>query len=122
MSLWLFNITRLHLMSTWPLLIYAATWVMVLTLMVAVAAFSPEVAFASAILPSSSFSQKCKSKSDGTFVSVRVPLDVPGDILCFPAHLFTKSNIDIIVPPLFAGLIVAASACIVRAIGLWERG
>ncbi|XP_027367380.1 uncharacterized protein LOC113873453 [Abrus precatorius] len=115
MSLWVFNIIRLYVMSTWPLLIYAATWVTALTLTVAVASFSPEVAFVSAISPSSSFSEKCKSKS------VRVPLDVPGDTLCFPPHLFTKSHIDTIVPPVFAALIVAASACVVRAVGLWER-
>ncbi|KAJ1416867.1 hypothetical protein SESBI_17024 [Sesbania bispinosa] len=122
MSLWLYNFIHLHftrLKTTWPLLIYAVTWVTLLTLTVAVASFSPEVAFVSAISPSSSFSQKCKSKSDGPIV--RVPLDVPGDTLCFPAHLFTKSNIDLIVPPVFAALIVAASACMVGALGLWEH-
>lgn len=49
-----------------------------------------------------------------------MPLDVPGDILCFPAHMFVKSKIDLIVPPVFAAVIVAASACVVRAVGLWE--
>ena len=116
---WFSNLIRLHLPTTWPLLTYAATWVTLLTLTVAVASLSPEVAFVSAISPSSSFSQKCKSKSDGS--TIRVPLDVPGDTLCFPVHLFMKSKIDLIIPPIFAAVIVAASACVVRAVGLWEH-
>lgn len=119
----MFNFIRLHLTTAWPLLIYAVTWVAALTLTVVVASFSPEVAFVSAMSPSSSFSHKCKGyKSDGSnIVVVRVPLDVPGDTLCFPAHLFTKSNIDLIVPPGFAALIVTASACVVHAVALWEH-
>ncbi|KAK7279452.1 hypothetical protein RJT34_24505 [Clitoria ternatea] len=109
---WLSNFIHSHVTSTWPLLIYAVTWVAVLTLTVAVASFSPEVAFVSAISPSSSFSQKCPH------TSVRLPLDVP---VCFPAQLFGKSRIDLIVPPIFAALIVAASACVVRAVALWEH-
>ncbi|KHN09426.1 hypothetical protein glysoja_016525 [Glycine soja] len=77
---------------------------------------SPQVAFVSAITPSSKFSQKCSSGG-----SIRMPLDVPGDILCFPAHMFVRSKVDLIVPPVFAAVIVAASACVVRAVGLWEH-
>ncbi|TKY62257.1 hypothetical protein E2542_SST12113 [Spatholobus suberectus] len=113
---WLSNLVRLHLTTPWPMLTYAATWITVLTLTVAVASFSPQVAFVSAISPSSSFSQKCKTSG-----SIRMPLDVPGDILCFPAHMFMKTKIDLIVPPVFAAVIVAASACVVRAVGLWEH-
>ncbi|TKY52823.1 hypothetical protein E2542_SST24345 [Spatholobus suberectus] len=109
MSLWLSNFIR-----SWPLLTYAVTWVTVMTLMVAVASLSPEVAFVSAI----SSSEKCKSTSDGFLVRVRVPLE---ETPCFPAHLLTKSNMDVIVPPVFAALIVAACACVVRAVGLWEH-
>ncbi|KAF7818515.1 Cortactin-binding protein like [Senna tora] len=98
-----------------PLLIFAATWTALLTLTVALASFSPELAFVSAISPSSSFSNKCNIQS-----SIRLPLDVPGQVLCFPPSLFTKSNIDLIVPPLFAALIVAASSCVLRAVGPWE--
>ncbi|KAK7336970.1 hypothetical protein VNO77_17524 [Canavalia gladiata] len=116
MSLWLSNLVRLYFTTPWPILTYAATWITLLTLTVAVASFSPQVAFVSAISPSSSFSQKCNT--DG---SIRMPLDVPGDILCFPAHTFVKSKIDLIVPPVFAAAIVAASACVVRAVGLWEH-
>ncbi|KAK7245253.1 hypothetical protein RIF29_40090 [Crotalaria pallida] len=115
MSRWLSNFTRLQLTTTWPILIYAATWMTLLIFVVAVATFSLQVAFVSAISPSS-FSQNCND--DGY---IRMPLDVPGDILCFPAHLFMKSKIDLIAPPVFAAVIVAASAYVVRAVGLWEH-
>uniref|UniRef100_K7MYU4 Uncharacterized protein n=1 Tax=Glycine max TaxID=3847 RepID=K7MYU4_SOYBN len=75
---WFSNLVRMHL--SWPVLTYAATWIILLTLTVAVASMSPQVAFVSAITPSSSFSQKCSS-----------------------------------------AVIVAASACVVRAVGLWEH-
>ncbi|XP_050886027.1 uncharacterized protein LOC127091432 [Lathyrus oleraceus] len=114
MSLWLSDFIRLHFhfTSQWSLLIYAVTWVTALTLTVAVASFSSEVAFVFAISPSN----KCQGNE------IRVPLDVPGDTLCIPGHLFVKSKIDLIVPPVFAALIVASSACVVRAVGLWENG
>ncbi|XP_054784298.1 uncharacterized protein LOC129291129 [Prosopis cineraria] len=116
MALWLSPLLRFRLTAQWPLVIFATTWTMLLTFTVAVASFSPEAAFVLAISPSSSFSSKCKIES-----SIRVPLDVPGDILCFPPHLFTKSKIDFLVPPVFAAVIVAASACLVRALGLWQH-
>lgn len=99
-----------------PILIYAATWTTILTLTVAVASFAPEVAFVSAISSSSPFSSLCEAEG-----SVRLPLDVAGEILCFPAHLFSKSKIDLIVPPVFAAVVVAGSAYLVRAVGLWEQ-
>ncbi|XP_058742265.1 uncharacterized protein LOC131614724 [Vicia villosa] len=114
MSLWLSNLFRLRFTTPWPILTYATTWVTLLTITVAVASISPQVTFVSAISPSSLFSQKCEN--DGF---LRMPLDVPGEVLCFPSHLFVKSKIDLIVPPIFAALIVAASTCVVRAVGLF---
>ncbi|KAK9920699.1 hypothetical protein M0R45_029246 [Rubus argutus] len=102
-------LTRLTL--RWPVIVFAATWTACLTLTVALASFSPEVAFVSAISSSSS----CESEG-----LIRVLSDVPGDILCLPAHLFSKSKIDFIVPPVFAAVVVAGSAFLVRALGLWE--
>ncbi|KAG4130580.1 hypothetical protein ERO13_D09G153200v2 [Gossypium hirsutum] len=108
--------TLLHRLTLrWPVLLYAATWTVILTAMVAVASFSPEVAFVSAVSQSSSFSKAC-----GTEGSVRVPMDVAGEKLCLPVHLFGKSKIDWIVPPVFAAVIVTGSAWVVRGIGLWE--
>ncbi|KAF8397524.1 hypothetical protein HHK36_016441 [Tetracentron sinense] len=98
-----------------PLLLYAATWTVFLTVTVAVASFFPEIAFVSAISPSSSFSQACEAEG-----YVRVPLDIPGEVVCLPAHLFRNSKMDLFVPPVFAAVVVAGSACVVRAMGLWE--
>ncbi|XVF55317.1 hypothetical protein PTKIN_Ptkin06aG0027500 [Pterospermum kingtungense] len=99
----------------WPVILYAATWTVILTAMVAVASFSPEVAFVSAISQSSSFTKEC-----GVEGSIRVPMDVPGEKLCLPAHHFGKSKIDWIVPPVFAAVIVTGSAWLVRGMALWE--
>ncbi|KAJ8754054.1 hypothetical protein K2173_001952 [Erythroxylum novogranatense] len=100
----------------WPLLLYAATWTALLTVIVAVASFAPEFAFVSAI--SSSSSSASEGCSQG---SIRVPIDVPSEVTCLPAHLFTRSGIDVIVPPVFAAAVVVGSAWVVRAAGFWEH-
>ncbi|KAK9289387.1 hypothetical protein L1049_007542 [Liquidambar formosana] len=115
MRLSFINTILRRLTSRWPLLLYAATWTTLLTVTVAVASFSPEVAFVSVISPSSSFSGGCDAEG-----SVRVPLDLPGEVMCFPAHMFRRSKMDLLVPPLFAAVVVAVSVWVVRAIGLWE--
>ncbi|XP_043698831.1 uncharacterized protein LOC122649660 [Telopea speciosissima] len=103
-----------------PLLLYTATWTVLLTMTVALVSFSPEMAFVSAISPSSSFSRACDGQDQVS--SVRVPLDVPGEVVCLPAHLFSKMTfLDFLVPPVFAAIAVAASACVVRAMALWEE-
>ncbi|XP_031103905.1 uncharacterized protein LOC116007384 [Ipomoea triloba] len=107
----LFSIPRL------PLLFYAASWTTVLTVTVALASFTPELAFVSAITPASSFSAPCGA---GGSSSVRIPLDVPSEVFCFPAELFRKSKMDLVVPPIFAAVVVAASAYVVKALSLWE--
>ncbi|XP_021290060.1 uncharacterized protein LOC110420953 [Herrania umbratica] len=106
----------LHRLSLrWPVLLYAATWTVLLTAVVAIASFSPEVAFVSAISQSSAFSKEC-----GIEGSVVVPTDVPGAKLCLPDHLVRRSKIDWIVPPVFAAVVVTGSAWVVRGMGLWE--
>nr|POE80301.1 serine/threonine-protein phosphatase 7 long form like [Quercus suber] len=45
----------------------------------------------------SRFSKLCDTEG-----SVRLPLDVAGEILCLPAHLSVRSKVDLIVPPVFA--------------------
>ncbi|MBA0704033.1 hypothetical protein Golax_016321 [Gossypium laxum] len=102
-------------MSRWPQLLRALTWTVVLTLMVSIASFVPEMAFVSAVSPSSSFSRSCNSEG-----FVRIPLDFPREKLCLPAHTVKRSKIDFFVPTIFAALVVAASACVVRSLGLWE--
>ncbi|GFY93263.1 hypothetical protein Acr_08g0016590 [Actinidia rufa] len=115
MTLSLFNSLLHRLTSLSPPLLYAATWTTILTMTVAVASLSPEIAFVSAISPASAFSRRC-----GAADSVRVPIDSPAEIFCFPAHMFRRSKLDLMVPPVFAAVIVAGSACAVRALGLWE--
>ena len=93
--------------SRWPLLLYAATWTAILTMTVAVASLAPEIAFVSAISPTSAFSKACETEG-------------PTEVLCVPAHLFRRSKVDLLVPPFLAAVIVAGSASVVRSLGLWE--
>lgn len=44
----------------------------------------------------------------------------PNLAMCLPSVLFDRSNIDVVVPPLFAVLVVMGSALVVRAIEFWE--
>ncbi|KAL2533720.1 hypothetical protein Adt_07071 [Abeliophyllum distichum] len=97
------------------LVLFATTWTTILTLTVAVASFWPELAFVSAISPTSSFSQACHRAG-----YLRLPLDITGENLCFPAELFRRSKMDMVVPPVFAAVIVASSAYAVNALGLGE--
>ncbi|EOY34110.1 hypothetical protein SCA6_010152 [Theobroma cacao] len=106
-----------QVMARWPQLLRALTWTVLLTLMVSLASFPPEMAFASAVSPSSSFSQSCQAEG-----LVRIPLDFPTVKVCLPAHMVKRSKADFFVPTVFAGLVVAGSACVVRSLGLWESG
>ncbi|KAF6137741.1 hypothetical protein GIB67_040449 [Kingdonia uniflora] len=101
--------------NRYPLVLYAVTWTILLTVTVGFASFSPEFAFVSAISHSSSFARECE------YIDViRVPLDLPGELFCLPAWMFRKSNLDYFVPPIFAAVVVAGSAIVVSALGLWE--
>ncbi|GLT37268.1 hypothetical protein SLA2020_115980 [Shorea laevis] len=95
-----------------PSLLQAATWTVMLTSVVAMASFAPEMAFVSVVSPSSWLSRTCNA--DGF---VRVPLDFPRESVCLPANAVKRSNLDFFVPTIFAGLIVAGSACVVRSLG-----
>ncbi|KAJ0020482.1 hypothetical protein Pint_32333 [Pistacia integerrima] len=98
-------ITRLT--TRWPLLLSAATWTILLTLTVAVASFAPELAFVSAISPSSSFSRSCYAD---------------GESLCVPSRMAKRSPLDFFVPTVFSALVVVGSTFVVRSLGLWETG
>ncbi|KAI6698263.1 hypothetical protein NL676_018382 [Syzygium grande] len=109
-----------------PLLLYAAAWTALLTATVAVASFSPELAFVSAVSPSSAFTRECGGVGGGgggpsAEDVVRVPVDLPGEVVCLPAHLFSRSRADLVVPPVFAAVVVAGSALVVRALALGEE-
>lgn len=100
-----------------PLFIYTILWTTFLAAVVTVASVSPELAFTSSLSSFTEFSLACDGLQ-GKYL--RLPLDKPGDVICLPAHIFGKSNVDFLIPPIFAAVVVAASACFVHAVGLWE--
>ncbi|KAG6570723.1 hypothetical protein SDJN03_29638, partial [Cucurbita argyrosperma subsp. sororia] len=110
-------ISILHRFSLYPpLCLTAAKWTALLTLTAAVASFAPVFMFTNATSLSSSFSKSC-----GRDGYIRIPLDLPGDVLCVPAKMVNRSNLDFFVPTVFAALGVGVSACFVRSVGLWEN-
>ncbi|WOG91205.1 hypothetical protein DCAR_0310453 [Daucus carota subsp. sativus] len=113
---------RVSASPRWPLILYAATWTTLLTVTVAVASFSPELAFVSVISPTTSTRHNSLSRGPHcrNDESVRVPMDIPTEIFCIPVEMFRRSKMDLIVPPVFAAVIVACSAYVVRALALWE--
>ncbi|KAJ4906362.1 Uncharacterized protein Rs2_10020 [Raphanus sativus] len=88
-----------------PVLVQAATWTLVLMLTVGFASFAPEMAFVSTL---SSSSNLC----DGL---VRIPIDLPGEILCVPSETVKRSPFDLFVPTIFAGVMVVASVSLIRS-------
>ncbi|GJN05796.1 hypothetical protein PR202_ga23461 [Eleusine coracana subsp. coracana] len=99
-----------------PLLYYAATWTAVATTAVAVAAFAPELAFVWAVGPGTPLARAC---GDGT--SVGLPLDgPPWDVVCLPAGMFGRAPPDVIVPLVFAMVVVAGAIWFTTAVGVWE--
>lgn len=94
----------------------AAKWTALLTLTAAVASFAPEFIFTNATSLHSSFSKSCRR--DGY---IRIPLDLPGDVLCLPAGMVNRSSLDFFVPTVFAALGVGVSACFVRSLELWGQ-
>ncbi|XP_074290567.1 uncharacterized protein LOC141617281 [Silene latifolia] len=99
-----------------PSFYYALTWTTLLVVVVAVASFSPELAFLSTVSLSSTYSRSC-----GVHGLVRLPLDIPGERLCFPAYMMKRSSLDILIPTMFAALIVTSSALLLRSLGLWHN-
>ncbi|KQJ86212.1 uncharacterized protein LOC100839565 [Brachypodium distachyon] len=96
-----------------PVARQAAAWAGALALAVSVASFAPEAAFVWAL--SGGGGGGCAAGA------VRVPLDGGGDHLCVPARMAGRTCADLLVPPAFAALSVAASACFVRALAIGRR-
>ena len=115
--------SQLQRFSSQPMFIYTACWTILLAITVTIAALSLEVGFSRSLSPSMDVVQACsKELNKGTVACqqcFRLPLDGPRDQLCVPANLFQKTGMDLAVPPIFAGLVVAASALFVQGIGLW---
>ncbi|KAK9668660.1 hypothetical protein RND81_13G076000 [Saponaria officinalis] len=118
MALSLFTFINPCQLSSWhrTMLLYAGVWTAFLSVTVAIAALTPEASFIWAISPSSLFSSACGADRSNSFL--RVHVDLPSDVVCLPAKLFQRSKIDLVVPPIFAALVVASCACVVRFMGL----
>lgn len=85
-------------------------WTLLLIVTVVLASLAPAIAFTSALTP---------CDRGGGFL--RIPLDFPTEAACFPAHtVITRSHLDFFLPTLFAAFVVAASACLLRSLALWE--
>nr|CAB3472191.1 unnamed protein product [Digitaria exilis] len=104
------------------LLAYAATWTAVAVTAVAVAAFAPELAFVWAVGPSTPLSMACGGGAGGgDGFSVGLPLDgPPWDVVCVPAGMFGRAKPDVIVPLVFAVVVVTAAVWFTTAVGVWE--
>ncbi|KAJ1282580.1 hypothetical protein BS78_03G063300 [Paspalum vaginatum] len=101
------------------LLLYAAAWTAVATTAVAVAAFAPELAFVWAIGPATPLSQACPEGGGG--LSVGLPLDgPPWDVVCVPAGMFGRAKPDVVVPLVFAAVVVTGAVWFTTAVGVWE--
>jgi hypothetical protein len=98
-----------------PFFLYAVVWTSVVTVTVAVAAFSPEIAFVWAVSPSAPLTRACWDHTVG------LPMDGPvWEKVCLPAKNFGQSKADVFIPPVFAVLVVVGSISVMKAIGLWE--
>ncbi|ESQ51359.1 hypothetical protein EUTSA_v10017464mg [Eutrema salsugineum] len=95
--------------APWPMLVQAATWTILLMLTVAFASFAPEMAFVSTL---SSPSKPCGGGGDGF---VRIPVDSPGEMVCVPSRMVKRSSFDLLVPTIFAAVMVVASASLIRS-------
>lgn len=103
-----------------PLLLYAATWSAVAAMSVAVAALAPELAYVWGVAPGAPLTKACP---DGNFAggSIGLPLDgPPWDAVCVPAGLFGRTVPDVVVPLVFAVVVVAGATAFTAAVGVWE--
>ena len=112
------------LLARRALLLYAAAWTAVATTAVAVAAFAPELAFVWAVGPGAPLSRACPGTTtggDGGTFTVGLPLDgPPWDAVCVPADMFGRAKPDVIVPLVFAVVVVTGAVWFTTAVGVWE--
>jgi len=107
-----------------PFLLYTVLWTLMLAATVTVAALSLEMGFGTATSPHAEIAEACALQINKASPACRrcfwLPLDGPRDGLCVPASMFKKSRMDFAVPPIFAALVVIASALFVQGLGLWS--
>ncbi|XP_066317185.1 uncharacterized protein [Miscanthus floridulus] len=111
------------LLARRALLLYAAAWTAVATTAVAVAAFAPELAFVWAVGPGAPLSRACPGTTtgNGDGFTVGLPVDgPPWDAVCVPASMFGRAKPDVIVPLVFAVVVVTGAVWFTTAVGVWE--
>ncbi|EES00314.1 hypothetical protein BDA96_03G074000 [Sorghum bicolor] len=114
------------LLARRALLLYAAAWTAVATTAVAVAAFAPELAFVWAVGPWAPLSRACPAGTttggdDSVAFTVGLPLDgPPWDAVCVPAGMLGRAKPDVIVPLVFAVVVVTGAVWFTTAVGVWE--
>jgi hypothetical protein len=102
------------------MLLYAATWTAVAAMSVAVAALAPELAYVWAVAPGAPLTKACPG-SGFNGGSIGLPLDgPPWDGVCVPAGMFGRTVPDIVVPLVFAVVVVASAVGFTTAVGVWE--
>eukprot|EP00252_Welwitschia_mirabilis_P012097 TRINITY_DN26911_c0_g1_i1.p1 TRINITY_DN26911_c0_g1~~TRINITY_DN26911_c0_g1_i1.p1 ORF type:complete len:136 (-),score=1.61 TRINITY_DN26911_c0_g1_i1:23-430(-) len=102
-----------------PEVLYAIQWTALLAAVVTVASLSQEIAFTSAISPSSEASKLCNGFGKKR-TKIGIAFEDPLHVVCLPSALFRKSRLDYAVAPLFAALIVCSSAFFLHALALWD--
>lgn len=50
-----------------------------------------------------------------------LPMSFPSEVICLPSRLFRKWIVDLVVPPLLAGVVVAGSDFVMLACELWDK-
>lgn len=106
-----------------PLVLYTISWTLLLAACVTIISITLELGFSSFLHRSQKWSSSatavpiCGSSCTYCFT---LPLDHPSDNPCVRADFLGRSAMDFIVPPIFAGIVVAASACFVHNLGIWN--
>ncbi|OEL33278.1 hypothetical protein BAE44_0005701 [Dichanthelium oligosanthes] len=109
------------LLARHALFVYAATWSAVAITAVAMAAFAPELTFVWAVGPGTPLSRACQGSGGGDAFSVGLPLDgPPWDVVCVPAGMFGRAKPDVVVPLVFAVVVVTGAVWFTTAVGVWE--
>ena len=108
------------LLARRQVVLYAATWTAVAGMSVAVAALAPELAYVWAVAPGAPLTRACPG-SGFNGGRIGLPLDGPPlDAVCVPAGMFGRTVPDVVVPLVFAVVVVGSAVGFTTAVGVWE--
>ncbi|KAL3696785.1 hypothetical protein R1sor_010861 [Riccia sorocarpa] len=105
-----------------PMVAHTVLWTSLLALLVTIGALSLEMGFSSVVSSHAQQPEDCAlhgSLSVACKPCYSLPLDGPDYKFCVPALRFKKSKLDLVVPPIFAGLVVSGSALLVQTLDLF---